>query len=197
MGFVARVLTSAGVHCTHEQVFMWPRPKAEFAREQYSLRERNPDWGWKAESSWLAVPFLGADWLDVTVVHLVRHPENVIRSHQRIRNWTANNANYRAGQAWMYKNVPGLEAIDQGTDKSAFFYLEWNKHIEPYADVFHRIEDDPRMLLDKLGIDYTGRELFADTTYNHFARGAADFRLEDLPPGLLWPILEMAGRYGY
>lgn len=197
-GYIARVLSSVDVNCTHERIWMWPTPNVDFAQRQYQLRDEHPEWGWVGESSWLAVPFLDADFLqDVIIVHLVRQPECVIRSHQGIMNWTLNNSNYTKGRKFIFQQVPELEHVEDYTERSAAFYLKWNRLIESYADVFHRVEDNPRILLNKLDIHWNDKEIFSDTTYNRVERAKRTFQLEDLPPLLLGPILEMAGRYGY
>ena len=199
-GFVAQVLSQLDIGCSHESIFQWPAPSLAFALGQYELRENNPAWGWWGESSWLAAPFLEDDDIrqGKIIVHLVRDPARVIQSHLAIQNWTENNGNWQTGIAFMHEQMPELHAYDDPAHKSGLWYLEWNRRIEPYRDILHRVEDDVTLLLDQLGIDYAGREIFDDAQYNHFQRQApVPFHLSSLLEPLRVPLLEMAGQYGY
>jgi len=194
-GYVAHVLSSAGVMCTHEKVFNlrgW-----EWAQEQIGLRALYPEWGWQADSSWLAMPYLGKPSVqDMTVVHLVRHPRNVIRSLARIQNWTA--TRYERGQSFLYKHMPELLEYDDPNERSAFFWTEWNKRIRPFADITHRIEDDVRGLLDTLDIEYNEADLYDNTHYNTRAFvPEQQFELGDLSPELWDMVADEMSLYGY
>lgn len=195
-GYVAKALTSAGVNCTHEGVFSLNG--VEHARETIQNWRANPSWGWEAESSWMAAPFLDDPVLEgVTVVHLVRHPFDFIQSHIRMCNW---DGRYAGFNQWTYAHVPGLEDVADPVCRSARLYVQWNEMIESHANVFHRIEDDARFLLDELGIDWQGRELFSDTRYNHRAVNQETFGLAEarrLPREYRLPLYEMLERYGY
>jgi len=194
-GYIDHVLSSCGVGCTHEKVF--GLAGLDYAREQVGLRAEHPDWGWQADCSWYAMPFLDdAVVRDMTVVHLVRHPRNVIRSLWRIQNWTS--WRYGRGQAFLYEHMPELQDIEDFNSRSAYFWCEWNRRIEGRADVFHRLEDPVEGLLDELGIEHEGRELFDNTHYNTRAFVYEDgFELEDLPADLLARVLGQMERYGY
>jgi len=78
-GFIARTLTEAGIICGHENLFSLDKTMQE------NLSGIGP-WGynWKdvqAESSWPACMSLDHQLLeDVTVIHLVRNPLNVLAS---------------------------------------------------------------------------------------------------------------------
>jgi glycosyltransferase involved in cell wall biosynthesis len=146
----------------------------------------------------MAAPFLDDPILEgVTVVHLVRHPFDFIQSHIRMCNW---DGRYAGFNQWTYQHAPGLEDIADPICRSARLYVQWNAMIEPHADVFHRIEDDVRFLLDKLGIDWQGKELFSDTRYNHRQVNDEVFGLAEarqLPREYRLPLYEMLERYGY
>jgi len=131
----------------------------------------------------------------MTVVHLVRHPRNVIRSLGRIENWTK--LRYERGQRFLYEHMPELPEWPVGNERSAAFWCGWNERIEPHADFTHRVEDDVRPLLDKLGIEYN-EDLYDNDHYNTraFVR-EDDFELDDLPEELkAWVGMTME-RYGY
>jgi hypothetical protein len=194
-GYVAHVLSSCGVNCTHEKVF--GLDGLDWAREQIRLRAENPDWGWQADASWMAMPFLDDPCVGgMKIIHLVRHPRNVIRSLQRIRNWTA--LRYKPGHDFLYEHMPELLDYDDLNERSAYFWCEWNRRIEVHADFLHRVEDDVCIVLDAADINWESYWLFDNTHYNTraFVR-EQPFELEDLPPGLLAMVRDSMSRYGY
>lgn len=70
--WLSRLLTVAGIPCGHESVF---HPDTEAVISDIG----GPDWrGFRADSSWQAVPFL--ERFDYPVVLLVRHPLDVVNS---------------------------------------------------------------------------------------------------------------------
>jgi hypothetical protein len=194
-GYVALVLNSTGVtKCTHEQVFNVRG--IDFAREQIAMRRNNPQWGWDGESSWYATAYLDDSILDgVTIIHLVRHPKEVIDSQLSMGNWT--HPAYNGAKA-LLPYLPGLALCRTPLEMSAYWYVEWNRLIEPHADIFHRVEDDVRILLDKLDVEHIGKVLFDDKKYNTRRIYPSDVNLrEDLSEPLCSEIIEMAHRYGY
>lgn len=194
-GYVAQVLNSTGdTKCTHERVFN--AQGIEFARRRIIERRNNPHWGWEGESSWYAAMYLDDPILDgITIVHLVRHPKEVIDSQLSMGNWT--HPAYD-GAKTLLPYLPGLALCQSPLEMSAYWYVEWNRKVEPHADTFHRVEDDVRLLLDKLGIDYAGKILFDDKKYNTRRTYPSDVDLKtDLTDPLRSEILEMAHRYGY
>ncbi len=194
-GFIAELISSAGVHCTHEQVF---NPMGwSYALEQMRLMNERPEWKWIAESSWCGAVYLDRPELaGVTVVHLVRHPKKVIDSH--LREWKANHPYYSPHYHWLEKHLPELAEYDTPEGKAACKILRLNEMIEARADLFHHIEWDPRGLLGALGINWNGRELFNNPEHNaHPGRKESDVMLGDLPAELRGPIAEMTERYGY
>lgn len=194
-GYIAQVLNSTGTtKCTHEQVFNVEG--IEFARERITARRDNLWWGWEGESSWYAAFYLDDPILDgTTIVHLVRHPKDVIDSQLSMKNWT--HPAYD-GAKTLLPYLPGLTLCKTPLEMSAYWYLEWNHLIEPRADIFHRVEDDARLLLDKLGIDHAGRVLFDDKKHNTRRTYPSNVDLrEDLSGSLRSEILEMAQHYGY
>ena len=92
-GFMSRWLTSAGIKCTHEGVFNlggW-----DSALEKIQHRLANTQWGWRADSSWLAAPFLHYPELDdMTVIHVVRHPKPTLDSFLRLIQYQPNTGPY-------------------------------------------------------------------------------------------------------
>ena len=133
---------------------------------------------------------------DVTVVHLVRHPKKVLDS--LLREWKATHPYYNPHYHWLEKHLPELADYKTPEAKATYKVLRLNEMIQYRADVFHRIEDNPRGLLDKLGIDWQGCELFNNPEHNaHPGRVESDVQLADLPAELRGPMEEMSTRYGY
>ena len=196
-GFIAKLLTSAGVKCTHEGIFSLGGLDHGLGR----LRERqiHPEWELQAESSWLASPFLAeirAEPYPVTIVHLVRHPKKMLDSWLRWALYAR--GHYGPHHRWIEWVLPEMARWDGPVAKVACRYLRLNQAIEPYADVFHRIEDDPPILLDELKIDYQGKELFGNAQYNaHPGYGPSDVRLTDVPEPLRSELVVMSAQYGY
>jgi hypothetical protein len=209
--FMSKVLGSVGVNCTHQQIFRPSRGGPGSPEVLPSLTElctvedvrrrvatqKGGCWGWEAESSWLAPPFLGIPEMeDVTVVHLVRHPKRTIDSLVKVEVFEARDR-YGLYYDFAYEHVPEMRG--QGTPKrrAAAFWVQWNRMVEPHADVTWRVEQDPRGLLDLLGIGYEGKEVYGDTTCNGRGGPRVDVKLGDLGPALRDEVLDAAARYGY
>ena len=195
-GFASKVLTKAGVNCTHEVIFR-PRDPEE-TRQEWRARMDNPHWGWVGESSWLAMPFL--DWpemKDVTIVHLIRHPKKVMDSQIRMVFWDG--CEYRRYARWasIYA-IPEMNDWPRIKDKAALWYLRFNQRIAERADITHHIERPATELLDKLGIEYQPHQVYQNTRYNSRAgHQASDVRLEDISKPLRVELAEMSAVYGY
>lgn len=189
-GYIAQVLCSVGIKCTHEQVFNIKG--INFAEKCITERRNNPQWGWVGESSWLAVPYLQEPLLKNTlIIHLIRHPKDAIDSFLSMRFWT--HPAYTEVAAWATQWLPGLNNCETPEEKSAYFYVKWNQMIEPYAAIRHRVEDPVEQLLDYLGIDYKGKKLFGDTSYNTRRTWPSDIDLHQFGK----PLKEMQDKYGY
>ena len=194
-GFCAELLTSAGVVCTHEQVFTlhgWSH-----AYHQIRIRRRHPEMRLVGDSSWLAAPHINRPELhSATVVHLVREPRLVIRSLLRMGFFTI--GSYAPYSSYAHSYIPYMEKLDSPLIKAAYMVLRLNWMVEQRADVFHRVEDGAESLLGKLGIDYEGKELFDDTTHNtrnDYSNEEVD--LNELPAQLQFDLQQIGERYGY
>ena len=193
-GYIAKVLTSAGVKCTHERVFT-PEGLSP-ALERIALRRENLWWGWQGESSWLAAPFVEGLRDSLIIVHLVRNPKDVIDSLLRMAFYT--HLVYKSYFDFARKHFPELDQYHSLEEKAACWYLNLNMAVEPYAHIFHRVEDDVRLLLNKLHIDYEGKELFSNIRYNHREGPcSSDVDLNALPQALRRRLKRMSIRYGY
>lgn len=159
--------------------------------------------GLDAESSWCAAPRLDHPISqDAIIVHLVRHPLNVIRSllaadyyHERPRAW----------DRLLMTFLPELSRKPTRLAKALHHYVHWNRLIESKCQeriiIRHRIEEDVNELLERLGEERTAT--FEDRTYNtrrhrHSAAYSAPLRFSDLPTGDdREALMELAMRYGY
>ncbi len=193
-GYLSQVLTSVGVKCSHEGMFQ-PDPP-EVTVEKIRIRLENGWWGWEAESSWLAAPFLGRPELkDITVVHLVRDPKKVIDSQMRIHAFWDSDNKFRK---WQLLWVPEITTLLSPFEQAAHFYVRWNRMIEPFADIRWRVEDGVLGLLDRLGIDWHDTEVYSNTHYNsRTGWGPSDVDLDGLPKPIRGELREMGERYGY
>ena len=193
-GFIMKVLNSCGVKCTHERIFHPDLPSLELL----AARKANPWWGWQAESSWLAAPFLDRPEVEgMTIVHLVRRPKPTIDSMIR-QGGLGNTVEGSSYYAFSARHCPQALEIDDPCERMAYYYIFWNQMIEPHATLRWNVEHDVRGLLERLDIDYEGKDLYADTTYNtRPGIQDSDIDLNALPDHVRSPLREMSERYGY
>jgi hypothetical protein len=164
----------------------------DIAKQKINLWRADPHSYYKAESSWLAAPFLGDPILDgVTIVHLVRHPWDVIRSSIfKFGDHPTKNPYFQ----WMKPYLPGIEKYDDKVEILAYWYIGVNKLIEPHATFRHRVEDGYGPFMEKLGLEYDGK--YTETTYNT-AGGSWEIGLDltTISPFLQGHLRDMG--YGY
>lgn len=197
-GFCTRLFLSAGVNCSHEGIFNlhgW-----ENAYRQLLHMRSHPSQGWQAEASWLAFPHLmRSELYNVTVIHLVREPIKVVESLIRMGFFTLSPV--LPYSSYVHHYLPYMEQLEDPVEKAVYMYLKINWFVEERADVFHRIEDEPTELLDKLGIDYQEKELFDNRTHNtrtnYCDYGEEEVDFDKLPTHLREEIMQMGERYGY
>jgi hypothetical protein len=161
------------------------------------LRRKNPDWGWQAESSWLATPYLQKPELSpLTVVHLVRHPKKVIESKLRLMFFT--HPRYGPHFNWMVQFIPKINDFERPEEKAVYWYLKLNEMVTARADIFHRVEDKIETLLDELSIQWCDKPVFNDTQYNtRLGYGPVKFNIETIAPKLKDRLLALTEKYGY
>lgn len=185
-GYVSNVLASAGVPCGHEAIFSHDGLEAA----QRALAE-HPELA--AESSWLAAPFLPNPILNgVTVIHLVRHPVKTIESIVSV-------GMLHAGPYGEFIRcyLPEIARWRDDANAAAHFYIKWNRMIEAWTGLRHRVEDDPYQLLHVLGIEHDG-PLFDDTAYNHRPEYAPyKLHLKELDAPILSRLRRIAESYRY
>lgn len=189
-GYVANLLRSGGINCGHEGVFnskgLWFDPPR-----------------FEAESSWVAAVHLGHPAVETAkVIHVVRNPVDVIKSHVRA-GWNEQN------EKWIRKKVDhplGRFAFDFACD----FWLRWNEKIEQSGRADYRFcVEDRTFLLEMLGLEalddwdnpeYNShpREQLTTKTPNVQVRCRSGIHYESVTWGTLPPaVQEMGQRYGY
>lgn len=214
--FLARLLTSLGVPCGHETIFDWRGIEVAHKRLagderlqlSYCSTVRWNDGIWTplpswlpdinqiaAESSYMAAPYLQDECLaETTVVHVVRNPLRVVNSFcNHIDYFQSGNAN-NSYEQFIYTHWPELRAEMPPYDRACLFYVRWNQMIK--ASLFHRIEDDPKILTDKLGL---GVPVIHDKTINTMKKkGIKAFALQDIQSEEIRQEFVALGKsYGY
>lgn len=121
-GFISKALTEAGLPCSHEGLFGPHGPVSGYEG--------------RAESSWMAVPFL--DLLEAPVVLVVREPTAVVQSLLGIEFFQNVNSPYTR---FAMNHVSGLSRLSP-TNAAWKFWLNWNRRAIEYADVVTTLDGD-------------------------------------------------------
>ncbi len=161
--YMSELFKSVGIRCGHEAIFnLRFNPKHNF----HSV---NLD----ADSSWLAVPFLNHLILkDAQIVHIFRNPLAIFRNWLYDLDDIFRIDGKRIGPfgEFIYKHCPGLKEIPSPISRAIHFYFTWNYLIfkKTGFDIENclRVEDPPEINLQKLGIEYEGKEIFRKTNFN-------------------------------
>lgn len=219
--YMARLLTSLGINCTHEAIFSfcgleWAKKvingkevlKNSFCSE-YDLLHDKPIKKWltskdiQAESSYMAVPFLSDEiFKETKIIHLVRNPLSVISSHVIDINFFEPHPKHNLWLDFVLKQMPEIKEIENKIERACYFYVNWNKMIEkingvlPY--IFHKIENKcSDELIDFLGIKKP-EVIFENTKINSWQKEKRRLTLEDIPEGKIKKdLVETIERYEY
>jgi hypothetical protein len=180
--FMAEWLTKSGVPCGHEAVF--------------SYRGYTPQPGLVADSSWLAVPYLGL--YTGRIVHVVRNPLAVIRSFIGTRHFGPFGPKHRDRPWYQFMALHFGYTDEDPVQQAMRYWIEWNRRIECHkaetGDVWTRRLES----LDRHGLAALDIVLSEDrpppTTNAHKKRTP----LGRLPrTGYFDELATMAERYGY
>jgi hypothetical protein len=186
--YLAQALGAAGVSVGHE---------VGYTPGQH-------EWGpFRGESSWLAVPWLEElSAAGVYVLHVVRHPVDVINSLVTFGAFSGRDVSNPYRQ-FVLKHYPILGEDLAGGDfeLACRFWVEWNRRIERYANARVRIEDvtgaDLVPMLrhgDAMLSAATMDQYLAATPSDVNHRGdTATYEWDDLPGD----VRELAAAYGY
>jgi hypothetical protein len=162
---LAMTLASVGIPCSHERFFTGNSLDDAIARLQehggcnsYCSKDAGLDPQGddiQAEASYLAAPYLDEPFFEKTIIiHVVRHPLKVILSFLNDIGFFLCGPADHPHESFVYRHAPGLRNIANPIDRAVRFYIEWNNMIEERGRcrnlIFHRIEDGPSTLLQKL-----------------------------------------------
>lgn len=194
---LAMTLTSVGVPCSHERFFNGNSLEEAVALLR-SHGGRNshcstahaglPTDGAdvKACASYMAAPFL-ADPLfeNTTVIHVVRHPVKVLLSFLNDIGFFAHADTDHPHESFIYQRLKGIADIADPVDRAAHYYIGWNHLIRDNTrgrkTIFHRIEDGPDVLLEKLNLPRTTRAgCYRNEACNTWPDKKARYTAEDI-----------------
>lgn len=196
-GYIARLLTAAGVPCGHEHYY------------STGNLHRSPH---RAESSWLALPRVESGHFKGRVHHQVRHPLRVISSLLNGQMQANRNRPYAHFQQ-AHLNLSEHFSPVTGREWLAFtirFVVEWNRRCEREAQardgITYRVEEVDEEILTRLATDARAnpdpvqiKQAIADipATVNKHPDGPS-LTWSDLPDTLdASHLLVQAGHYGY
>ncbi len=129
-GFLARVLDGAGIKCGHERVF--------------SPATTRPRWGAaRAESSWLAVPWLATlSRSDAFILHVVRDPLANARSWMGVGMFAANpDPRHHVYLDAVRRFAPGVLDYATPLERWLAHWVVWNETAIRYGERTVKIED--------------------------------------------------------
>ena len=219
--YYSKLLTSLGIPCGHESFFNYQGIDAALARlsgrlpptlsgcsqlrfdgkrHQYSP----PHVSLKnlvAESSYMAVPYLGHSCLAGTkVIHVVRHPVHVVNSFVNyLRYFRTPPQSTPPGliyECFIYNHMPELLDYRMPYERAAMYYVLWNQLIETVKAPRLKVEDGPGVLRKLLGVN-TGKA-FDDRRTNTFECAGDRFDVSMLPDGeVKRRFISVGESYGY
>lgn len=213
--YIANVLTSMGVTCSHEAIFT--TKEIEYAFQV--LQKKQPlissnisrgdnlsdfEFNFVADSSYMATPFLNK--LDCGVIHLVRNPFKVIGSmigemfdnFKECEPRMLENPQHFEHESFIYRHVPALydDSLTQ-VDRACLFYVSWNRMIEECGRIiiFHRIEDEIEKI--KKFFNYNGN-IYSNKKCNSYNSTSKKWNLRDIKnEKIKKDLIEIMKKYGY
>lgn len=206
--YMARLLSSLGVMCGHESIFGYLG--LEFAQQiidagetitshvsRHELRLDQPHAEWfdhrrmRAESSWMAVPFLDQPVLaGAAIIHVVRHPLAVLSSLVTDNHFFQDAPNpFQPYVDFIGEHQPAIVAAPTELERACLYLIGWHELIlrRTAARPCLRFKVEEMLnneLLDFLGVNPAARaQAHADAQTNSWKRRQDDLQLADLPPG--------------
>ena len=219
--YMARLLTSLSVPCSHEGVFNYKGLQfaldvieqkipleTSFCSTHDILREEIEIMPWLtepiiAESSYMAVPYLDHEVLsNVKIIHILRNPLDVISSYVKDIKFFEEGEKYKEWKQFVLQHLPELNDIEDTVEKACYFYVKWNEMIESKIGsrqyLRYNVEDKcSKRLLDFLETDYN-ESFFKDDTINSWKKRDQNLFLEDIPSGKIKTMfIKTVRKYGY
>lgn len=191
--YAAALLSDLGIPCSHEGYFTPAGPK---------LRNPGRRADAKGDASWLAVPFVEPG--DLPIVHLVRRPQDVIRS---LYNMGFFDRRFRdVHRHFIAFAERHFAAGDDPFNACVRWYIEWNERCERAAGLRIRVEELGEKLpelFDHIGMAPTRTAPLPPPTINSWpvlhpaplSRDEVEQHLRSHPHGAA--LAGIAGRYGY
>jgi hypothetical protein len=211
--FAANFLTSAGVPCSHEAVFT-PRgidyalevingeeiPASSKISKGDNLSDHEMDI--VADSSYMSAPFLN-DFLDPSIIHMVRSPFRVISSFIGLGFFSRPfpmsyeyNPDHFEYENFVYSWLPELTEEMSYLDRVCLYWTAWNEMIEASRRVAirQRIEDPKDALSEFIGNDGT----YSNEKCNVLKKSDFNWSLNQIDnPSIRRRLKDLAKKYGY
>lgn len=217
--FMARLLTSVGIPCSHEMIFdhrglecAENRLKGQqYMQLSWASRAKYENGKWteldqwlpdckeiQAEASYMAAPYLSSPVLkDARVIHVVRDPVKVVNSFCNYIDFFKQETPSNDYEHFVYSHVPELKERLPQYDRAALFWIRWNRMIEKSEpQLLHRIEDGASRVLTFLG---KSGPCFSDDQINSFKKPVSEtFSIDKIKSKLIMDEFVSLGRsYGY
>ena len=217
--FMARLLTSLNIPCSHEMIFNYCGLECAIARiqgkeplqlswvsratyDQGKWQENSP---WLpdlnnviAESSYMAAPYLKCEILKSTkIIHTVRNPIKVVNSYCNYIDFFKSSEANNSYEQFVYNNIPELKTEMPQHDRGALFWVRWNQMIEnSQPHYFHRIEDGVEGVMKFLNVE---GEHFNDTSVNTLKKPISEkFSILKIQSKIIKEeFVAMGRKYGY
>lgn len=213
--FMAKLLTSTGINCGHESIFTNKGLEEALLRLNdpflihLSECSTNATEKWTepkdivADSSYMSAPFLNNEiFKDAKIIHVVRHPINVISSFVLCGNYFTNkpvkhNIYY---EKFIKSHCP--EVYNNNYDcvtRGAIFYIKWNEMIENLSNknnyFFYRIEDDPSKLIKFLNKENYSKDI--DKKTNTWNTNNFKITINEIQKPIREQLIKIGKKYGY
>jgi hypothetical protein len=218
--YMARLLTNLGIMCGHESIFNYdgilkansrlqgkiPIKTSHVSSNDIIENKKIEDWfdasKIKAESSYLAAPFLDSKILQETkIIHVIRNPLDVLSSHIIDVKFFKEDLN-DPYQDFVFSAMPDLLSIDNEIERGCYYYLNWNKMIEKKSIaknyLLHKVEKGcTDELKNFLGIKKDS-QIDLNKKINSWNKGRKDLTLNDIPEGKIKnDYIKIGIKYGY
>lgn len=202
--YIAKLLTSVGVPCSHECIFSYRGFDRYNTRNSIvSTRENLESITFpSAESSLFSVPYLELI-PNIKVVHLVREPLKVIKSFAYDLDIFNESGQNNLTREFLVKNYPELQSFSTNLEKTCRYYIACNTFIEKCSKekMIYRVEDEPYELFNFLGIKssiFFLREKKCNSFSKRHEKISKNLNWNDLPNSSYKDdLINMAINYGY
>ena len=135
--YMAKLLTELGFPCGHETIFnekgIFLSPE-DWKLSDISVETTGSFWvnprSIVADSSYMAVPFLGMIPDHVNIIHIVRNPIKVVRSLVHGLNYFQKHYPANPWEEFIEQYLPETFVFEHPIERACFFYYSWNQMIK-------------------------------------------------------------------